>query len=206
MAGQPTPVFAGLSEDWVKNVLKGKVQLGSRAAVSLPANGTAMLLQAQANSMPIEAMNHKEKQMVALGARIVEQKQIERTATEVSVDQTTENSVLASIARNVSAAFTFALGIAAQFIGETDTKIKFELNTDFDIASMTAEERRQMIEEWQTGGISWEELRMNLRKAGIAHLDDKIAREQIDKELAAMPVVTAPGSVAKPKAKANVAA
>lgn len=187
MVGQPTPVFSGLSEDWVNNVLKGKVMMGSRAAVSLPVGGDAKLLQAASNTMPYEAMQHKEKQMVALGARLVEQRQTTRTATEATHDATTESSILSSVAKNVSSALTWGLQVAASFLGVTDDAIKFELNTDFDIATMTPEERRQLMEEWQGGGITFEEYRANLRKSGIATLDDKEARATIDEELASLP-------------------
>lgn len=190
MVGQPTPVFIGLSEDWVKNVLKGKVMLGARGSVSLPSGGDAKLLQANPNTMPYEAMQHKEKQMVALGARLVEQRSVVRTASEANIDHTTESSVLASTAKNVSAALTWGLEWAAKFLGVADEKISLSLNTDFDIAAMTPEERRQLVEEWQSGAISWEELRTNLRKSGIASMDDADAREKIDEELASLPVNT----------------
>lgn len=187
MVGQPTPVFSGLTEDWVKNVLKGKVMLGARGAISLPVGGAAALLQASPNTMPFEAMQHKEKQMVALGARLVEQRSVVRTATETNKDASTESSVLASAAKNVSAALTWGLLWAAKFLGVTDTKISVSLNTDFDIATMTPEDRRQLIEEWQSGAISWEEVRAALRKSGIASMDDAEAREKIDEELASLP-------------------
>lgn len=195
MTGQPTPVFTGLTEDWVKNVLKSKVMLGSRAAVSLPTGGDAKLLQAQSNSMPYEAMQHKEKQMTALGARLVEQRTgAALTATEVNRDDTTESSILASAAKNVSAALTWALGVAAVFLGVTADGIKFALNTDFDIANMSPQERQQLMAEWQTGGISFSEYRAALRKSGIATLDDKDARTIIDEELAALPAIGAPAA------------
>lgn len=184
MIGQPTPVFMGLTEDWVKNVLGGKVYLGARGAVSLPAGGDAKLLQAQPNSLALEAMQHKEKQMVALGARVVEKRAVVRTASEANIDSTNESSVLSSIAKNVSAAFTAGLKWMTRFTGEDDSKIKFELNTDFDIATMSPEERRQLIEEWQSGAISWEEVRINLRKSGIASMTDEEARKVIDEEQA----------------------
>lgn len=187
MVGQPTPVFSGLTEDWVKNVLKNKVMLGARGAISLPVGGDATLLQANPNTMPFEAMQHKERQMVALGARLVEQKSVVRTASEANIDQATESSVLASTAKNVSSALTWGLRWAGKFLGIDDEKIKFELNTDFDIATMSPEDRRQLIEEWQTGAIAWEELRTNLRKSGIATMDDKEARGKIDEELASLP-------------------
>lgn len=193
MVGQPTPVFSGLTEDWVKNVLKNKVLLGARGAISLPVGGAATLLQANPNTMPFEAMQHKEKQMVALGARLVEQKSVVRTASEANIDQATESSVLASTAKNVSSALSWGLVWAARFFGVDSSTIKFELNTDFDIATMSPEDRRQLIEEWQTGAISWQELRTNLRKSGIATMDDKEARSRIDEELASLPMTRAAG-------------
>ena len=189
LVGQPTPVFTGLSEDWVKNVLKGRVFLGSRGSISLPVGADAKLLQASENSMPLEAMQHKEKQMVALGARVVEKRAVVRTASEASIDHNTESSVLASVAKNVSSALTTALIYAGRFAGTADAEIAFTLNTDFDIASMSSEERRQLIEEWQAGAVAWEELRQNLRKSGIAYLDDATARSTIDQELADIPAI-----------------
>jgi len=187
IVGQPTPVFAGLSQDWVTNVLKDKIVLGSRAAVPLPSGGTATLLQASPNSMPLEAMGHKEKQMVALGARLVEQHNVARTATETNKDASAESSVLASSAKNVASGLTKALKTAAKFLGEAPDAVLVTLNTDFDIATMTPEDRRQLIEEWQSGAISWEEVRVNLRKSGIVSQDDETAKEQIEQEQALLP-------------------
>lgn len=187
MVGQPTPVFSGLTQDWVETVIKGKVMLGSRGSVSLPEGGSAMLLQASPNSMPFEAMEHKEKQMVALGARLVEKRSVTRTATEINQDAATESSVLASAARNVAAAFSAALVFAGRFIGEATDSVRFELNTDFDISAMTPEQRRQLMEEWQMGAITFEEMRTSLRKSGIVYKDDVEARDLIEDELASMP-------------------
>lgn len=191
LCGQPTPVFTGLTEDWVKNVLKNKVKLGARAAVSLPEGGDAKLLQASPNSTPFEAMGHKEKQMVALGARIVEQRTVVRTATESGYDQATESSILASAAKNVSTALTWALERCAAYMGVTvggaESRVEFSLNTDFDIATMSADDRRQLLAEWQGGLIAWEEARASLRKAGVATLDDEKARDVIDTEFSTIP-------------------
>lgn len=194
ICGQPTPVFTGLTEDWVKNVLKGKVELGARGAVSLPVGGAASLLQANSNTMPFEAMQHKEKQMIALGARIVEQRNVMRTATEAGIDYTTESSVLSSTAKNVASALQWALVWCARFENAETDAIAFGLNTDFDIAKMSPEERRQLMEEWQSGAISWDEARAALRKTGIATLDNADAREKIDEELASLPRMTDPAA------------
>lgn len=187
IVGQPTPYFAGLTEEWVNKVMGGTVTLGSRGAVPLPEGGSAGLLQATSNTMPKEAMEHKERQMVALGAKLVEQTTVQRTATEADLEATSENSTLTSSAKNVSAAYQWGLEWCAIFVGVPESGIKFELNTEFDIANMTPQERAQVVSEWQSGAISFTEMRENLRKAGVAKLDDKKAKEEIDAELADAP-------------------
>lgn len=187
VVGQPTPYFSGLTEDWVTNVLKGTIYLGSRGAVMLPPDGAAGLLQAEPNIMPKEAMDQKEKQMVALGAKLVEQKTVQRTATEAGQDEASESSTLASTARNVSAGIKWMLEWCGIFAGVGEAGIKFELNTDFDVAKMQPAERAQLIKEWQSGAIAFEEMRAALRKASVATLDDEAAKTKIAEEMANSP-------------------
>jgi len=187
IVGQPTPYFAGLTEEWVTNVLKGSIALGARGAVPLPEGGSAGLLQASPNTLPFEAMQHKERQMVSLGAKLVEQSTVQRTATEADIENAAETSTLASSAKNVSAAFKWALDWCAKFVGVAETVIKFELHTDFDLSKMSPQERAQLVAEWQAGAIAFEEMRDNMRRAGIAKLDDAAAKQKIAEELASAP-------------------
>lgn len=182
ISGQPTAWFSGLTEQWVKDVLKGEVQMGARAAIPLPMNAQAGMLQPNPNTLPFEAMKHKESQMVALGAKLVEGGAVQKTATEVSIDQSYETSTLSASADNVSDAMQFALVWAARFSGEDETKIKFELNTEFDLIKLNANERAALISEWQAHAITFGEMRANFRRAGIAILNDEIAKTELDKE------------------------
>lgn len=182
-AGQPTPVLSGLSEDWVKNILKGEVTLGSRAAIPLPVGATASLLQALPNSMPIEAMRHKEEQMVALGAQLIQNRKSAETATAKIIDTSSESSTLANVAKNVSAVMVWGLGIACEFVGADPESVKYELNKDFDLTSMTADDQNAVIMQWQSGAISFPEMRTVLRRAGTATTDDAEARKQIQQDI-----------------------
>lgn len=195
IVGQPTPVLTGLTEEWVKDVLKGTVAFGSRGGIPLPVGGDAKLLQATENTMIKEAMEAKERQMVALGAKLVEQKQVQRTAFEAKVEATSEGSTLSSTAKNVQAAYDWALKWCAKFVGVAETGIKFELNTDFDIARMTPEERAQAIKEWQSGAITFEEMRSVLRKSGTATEEDEKAKAKIAAETAAAMALAQPDNV-----------
>ena len=178
IAGQPTPVFSGLTEEWVKNVMHGKAHLGARGGIMLPKGGLATLLQAQANSMPKEAMEHKEHQMVALGAKLVEERTIRRTATEAKQDEASETSILSSSTKNVNTAYVQALGWAQMFTTGSG-EIIFELNSDFDLSHMTPAERQQLVAEWQSEAITWKEMRTALRRTRIAFEDDEKARDEI---------------------------
>lgn len=179
VVGQPTIAMIGLTEEWVEKVLKGVVAFGSRGGIPLPVGGDAKLIQANENTMIKEAMDTKERQMVALGAKLVEQKEVQKTAFEAKVDATSSASVLSSTAKNVSAAYQWALEWCGVFVGTGESGIEFKLNDDFDIARMTPEERAQAIKDWQAGAITWTEMRTAMRKAGVATEDDDKAKQQI---------------------------
>lgn len=182
MMGQSTPVFTGLTQDWVSNVLNGVAAFGSTGGIPLPAGADAKLLQAQENSMVKEAMDTKERQMVALGARLVEQKTVQRTLGEAQMEETSEGSALATAVKNVSSAFLFALKCACEYTGLPDTEIEFELNTDYNVSASTPDQRQQVVEEWQKQAITFTEMRNVLRKAGIATENDEDAKVAIARD------------------------
>lgn len=186
IVGQPTPVLAGLTKQWVEEALKGRVRLGSRAAIPLPAGGSAELLQADPNTMAMEAMKHKEDQMIALGAKLLENSGTQQTATEATQDNVMDNSVLGTCARNVSMAYRKALNWAWLYmtgeIVDDPEVIDYELNTDFAARGLTAQDRQQIIQSWVQKAITWEEMRWGLKRAGTAYEDDEDAKEAIQSE------------------------
>jgi hypothetical protein len=186
IVGQPTPYFSGLTREWVEDVFKKKaIELGCRAAVPLPEAGKAGLLQAAPNTMPKEAMELKEKQMISLGAKLVEQSTVQRTATEARQEEASESSILSSCAVNISHAYTKALNICAQFVGESED-CEYSLNTDFDLSRLSAAEIQQVVANWLSGAMSWAEVRTCLRKVGLVSQDDELAKADIQKEQAEM--------------------
>jgi hypothetical protein len=191
LVGQPTPVLTGLTEAWVENVLKGSIQLGSRGSISLPVGADAKLLQADPNQMPLEAMKLKEQQALSLGAKLVQASTKVRTATEVSVDKTSESSTLHNVSKNSSAALEQALKWAANYAGASDAEITYQLNSEFDLTRLDAEDLLTVMKIWQSGGICFEEMRDVLKIAGYATLDDKEALTRIQDEQSA-PGLAAP--------------
>ena len=107
--------------------------------------------------------------MKSIGAKLIEPGFTKTTATQVLVDASSESSILTTATENVSVAYETALKFFILFLGgspEQDTV--FQLNTDYDVDRMDAQERAQLILEWQSGAITWDEMREALRLAGVA--------------------------------------
>jgi hypothetical protein len=190
MTGQATPVVTGLTEIWVKNVLGGKIKLGSYGGIMLPEGGDAKLMQMEENTAAFQGMEHKERQMVALGAKLVEQKSVQRTATEATQDKSAEDSVLTTVTKNVSAGIRFALEWCSIFAGSTtiardaanDNAIIYELNTDFAIVAMGPEQAKNYIDAWQKNALDFDEMRAGLDKANMTIKTAADAKAAIEKE------------------------
>lgn len=188
ICGQPTPYFTGLTQTWVETVLKGTIALGSRAAVLLPEGGSAGLLQVQPNTMPKEAMEMKQNQMIALGARLIDKAMVRKTATEVELNHISETTLLGEASRNVSSAYTRCLAWALNFIQVTEEpEIVFELNTAYDLLQLDSQDRIALVNEWMSGLLTFEEVRHVLRRGGVARVPTKDAIAQIKNEASLRP-------------------
>lgn len=198
IVGQPTPWVSGLTESWVTEVWKGPLHLGSRAVIPLPANGSAGLLQASPNTLPFEAMKHKEMQMIALGAKLVEQTAIQQTATEAEIHHASEVSTLTSAATNVFLAYKLALALAGKFVGENGT-IEFELTEPLTTMKLDGPQATALMAIWMGGLIDFEEARWQLMKAGIAWKDDaQVQAANAADQLRQPPAVDANGNPIPP--------
>lgn len=183
MVGQGTPVATGLTAGWVKDVWKDKpLQLGSRGVIPLPAGGDFKIVAADENGMVKEGMDQKENQLAMLGAQLVMQQEVQRTLGEAQIERAVIESTLVQCAKNDGAAVQQCLKWAALFYGVDDGAISFELSTDFAITKLSPEERKQLIMEWQSGAITFEEMRNGLRQSGIAYLEDTVAKTKIEGE------------------------
>lgn len=187
IAGQPTLVVSGLTQQWVNEVLKDGISIGSRSAPLLPVGANAQLLQAATNGALMESMQHKEAQMTALGAKLIEEGGSTKTATEAAQDNAEESNTLTNIAYNISDAYTKAAKMCASYMGYDDADIVVTLNTNFSFAKMTPEQRQQLMAEWQGGAITWQEYRAALVESEIATIEDaEDARKAIESEQGVM--------------------
>lgn len=180
LCGQPTPVYSGITEDWMQNYFPKGIPFGSRASVTLNEGATAQLLQALPNMVAFEAMKHKEDQMFSIGAKIINRDQkIEKKEKEVEIEAASQKSVLTTIKDNLELALFAAIKRAGSFINvELTDEHKVELNENFDLTSMDPDEIRTIVElsGLPVPLITREEAREALRRSGIA----KLAKEDFD--------------------------
>ena len=54
-----------------------------------------------------------------------------------------------------------------------DGEITFDLNPDFELGRMNAQEQAQIVTSWQANAITTSEMRAKMKSAGIATLDDE---------------------------------
>jgi len=188
LCGQPTPVYAGVTEDWMNNYFPTGIPFGSRASVTLNDGATAQLLQALPNMVAFEAMTHKEDLMFSIGAKIIDRNQkIEKKEKEVEIEAASQKSVLTTIKDNLEMALLAAIKRAASFINvEITDEHKVELNENFDLTSMDPDEIRTIMElsGLPVPLVSRSEAREALRRSGIAKLTDEEFDSAIETDLA----------------------
>lgn len=140
LLGQPQVTAVGMTEHWIKEVWGGKMYFGSRAIITGPEGANFGLLQVSPNTMAMEGMKYKEEVMIRLGAQLVTADSSKRTATEALMDNRSDNSVLSSIADNVSQAYEDILEFMAEFNGDDPSEITYILNQNYGARDATPEQ------------------------------------------------------------------
>jgi len=167
MVGQPTTVLTGLTEHWVKEVLKGKIAIGSLGAITLPVESDAKLLQAEPNQMPSKGMEMKEAQMIKVGAKLIQDtgKGAAETAEGAKIRFAGETSQLAGIVGNITAAIMQCLTWAGEYMNSTGENI-ITINDQFYDISLDAQQVMSLIQLADRGDIGQDDVRDLLRKSG----------------------------------------
>lgn len=111
------------------------------------------------------AVQRVKDDLSTIGGRIIapDSKAGVESAEALSLRKASENSVLASHANTISRAIKQALDFAASWVGSEP--VEFALSTDFIPATMTAQERAQVVAEWMAG-LYTHETALELMKDG----------------------------------------
>ncbi|AUR91803.1 coil containing protein [Vibrio phage 1.165.O._10N.261.51.B7] len=192
IVGQPTLVIApsadfGSPEQFAQANPNG-VAVGSRSGINVGAGGSAQMLQASENNLAKQNMRDKEDQARQIGAELISPSKNE-TAEAARIQKGADTSVLSAVAGNVSEAYTDAINMCGRFLGIVpidgySDEIKFELNTDFFLTTMTPQDRAQWTAEIMSGITPRTYYYKQLRKTGDVPADatdDDIA-EQLEQD------------------------
>ena len=179
MVGQPTPAIAGLTQSWVNENYPNGVKFGSRTALLLPESGSAVLLQASPNQMPQMGMQDKEKQLIKLGARLIQDQGGVETAEAAKIRFAGQNSKIASILVNVESAMEQVFMWAGEFMGAT-SEPEVEINKELYDKTTDPQMIMAQIQLMDRAVIAKKDLRDNLRKSNL--IDPDRSDDEIDTE------------------------
>ena len=179
--GQPTFAFAGLDEQWVKDTWGDGVYVGSRSALPLPVGGSATILEASPNTLASAAMDKKESQMVALGARLLTHGEAIKTAEQSRSETAAAHSVLSLASTNMALAYTQALEWAALFTSGATGEISYTMPTDYTGLNADPILISAIVAAWQSGAIPTADKNTGFRQLGV--IDPTKSDEEIDDEI-----------------------
>jgi hypothetical protein len=181
--GQPQFYMAGLTTEWVTMLKADGIYVGSRSILPLPVGGTMGLLQAAPNTLAQGAMENKEKQMAALGARLLIASLQVKTATQQDSEDSTSQSVLSLACGNVASAYKQALTWFGEFAASAG-EVDFTISTDFGMRAIDAAELSTLLQLVQAGKLPEADLWSRLRAVGLiaADKDDEAIREEIESQ------------------------
>jgi hypothetical protein len=163
------------------------VQLGSRTGI-ITQGGSVELVQPEERNLLVQLKEAKEKEMVGIGARLIQRGGPGETAEAARINASAESSTLDQVVNNLSYALTGALMDAARFMGMQNVEdIRYDLNTDFWETSLDAQQLMALIQLGDVGVISRSIQRESIRK-GRLHIPQEMDDEEIDGENATQPL------------------
>lgn len=155
------------------------IKFGSRTGHNLGAGGSAQLVQATENNLAKQNMLDKETQAIQIGAQLITPTQ-QITAESARLQRGADTSVMATIARNVSMAYTEALKWVGSMMGLREgTEIDFKLNMEFFLQPMTAQDRTAWMADINASLLPATAYYAALRKAGITDWTDEEIQDGI---------------------------
>lgn len=180
ISGQPQPWMSGLDVEWRDTLVKNGLSIGGGTVIPLPQGGAFGIAQASPNTLVRQAMLDKQDQMHQLGAKLIELQRGNKTATQSLHDMGNDNSVLALVCDNVSAAYQQVLNWAARFMGGEENAV-FSIDTEFVTNSLDAVSIQAVVQAWQAGAIPEADMWSSMRKLGV--IDSQKSDEDIKAEL-----------------------
>jgi hypothetical protein len=178
-----------MSGQMFKELHPNGLRMGARIGYNLGAGGSAQIVQPDPNNLSFELMRSKEDQAVKAGAQLITPT-VQITAEASRLQRGADTSIMATIAINVSKAYEQAIKWCGAFLGQqyTDEDVTFELNMEFFLTQMGAQEIMAWLGLRNAGIMPDRAMWAAFRAAGITNWTD----EEIEAELERQPPVPAP--------------
>jgi hypothetical protein len=169
--GQAQPWISGLSEEWRDHMEKERIYIGSRAPMLLPEGGAFGFAQSNPNTLAKEAMDQKEAQMVALGARLLDKNAVQITATQSENEREMSISVMSLIVSNVNEAYQQAIYWAGLYVNVQLTNEEkaeaYQITEDFSRLKLDPQTITALTASWQSGMLPKYDIWAYLRRDGF---------------------------------------
>jgi hypothetical protein len=175
ITGQPTLFITHslTQEQWSEYNPEG-IKIGSRAGHVLGETGSANLLQANPNNLVMEAMNAKEQQMVAIGARIITDRGGNETAEGARIRFASENSVLGDIVGNLSSAIKKCIYWCGEYMGAPTDDCVFTINREFYDKSVDPQTIMSLVTLLDRQIVSSQDIFDRLKAGGLIDAERKL--------------------------------
>lgn len=157
---------------------------GENSVIVMGSGGSAGFLQPSPNTLANDLSSSKEEQMVALGAQLISVGGGAETAEAVRIKKSADASTLSVIGVNISNGYTKSLGWIAKFLG-VDFEGEYKLNSNFFDVALSAQERQQIVAEWQSGLYPVRLARKQLQASKIIPINEDLdmLQDEVDSEL-----------------------
>jgi len=160
-------------------------KFGETSIIVMGKGGQFGYAQPDPNVLANDLAKNKEQQMIALGAQLISEGGGSETAEAVRSKKAADASMLAIVGVNVSNSYTKSLGWVARFLN-VDFEGEYQLNSNFFDTKLTAQERQQIVIEWQSGLYPTRIAREQLQVSKVISIDEDLQtlQEEVDGELA----------------------
>lgn len=182
ICSQPTlMIYPGqnMSPQQFQEANKDGIRIGSRTGHNLGYGGNAELLQAQESNLSLKLMEQKEEQAVKIGAQLITPTQ-QITAESARLQRGADTSIMATIAVNVSDAYTKAINWCGEFFGDNSNDNELKLNMEFFLLPMTAQDRAAWMSDINAGLLPARAYYAALRQAGATDWTDEKIEDGLD--------------------------
>lgn len=181
ICGQAQPVINELDEGWRDWLQKSGVKLGSKTPLMLPKGSSFDYKQVTESTLAKQAMDAKEKAMESQGAKILEQDEAIKTATQSNNEKLSQYSVLSLCVANLNEAMEYCLKWCAEYFG-SGADASFVIKQDFAKGRIDLDTLKFYNELVLQGKLSMETFHAILLTGKLPEISFEDEQERIEAE------------------------